>query len=91
MGRKSSGDENPFADAGVGFRHTMAPGEVVPASALMTEEKWEARMREDKFHEQASEGHFLTEERDIVCRMPVKRSACTCGWRGEWFRIRSSN
>ncbi len=88
MGRKGSGSENPFADASVGFQHTMAPGEVVPSSALMTEEKWEARMREDDFHKQPSEGHSLTEERDIVCRMPVKRSACTCGWKGEWWSHR---
>jgi len=31
----------------------------------------------------------LHSERDILSHMPVERSTCVCGWRGEWYRIRS--
>lgn len=42
-------------------------------------------------HKQTRHGHEITTERDIRCHFPVRRDACSCGWRGEWSRIHSGN
>ncbi len=41
--------------------------------------------------QQIRQGHEITIERDIRCHFPVRRESCSCGWRGEWSRIRSTN
>jgi len=48
----------------------------------------EAKFAEDDAHKATREGHQLFEERDTVIGFDVKRNACSCGWQGEWRRVR---
>lgn len=34
--------------------------------------------------------HEIAKERQVTGGSRVERKACSCGWRGEWFRIRST-
>lgn len=49
-----------------------------------------SRSQVDIEHSQKREGHAITKEREIICRFRVERKSCTCGWRGEWYRIRTT-
>lgn len=48
------------------------------------------RFEVDEQHTVERRDHQITSERDIIMHFRVTRKACSCGWRGEWFRIRST-
>ncbi len=58
-----------------------------PPEAEMTEERWKAIEKADRAHRNMN----CETERDIRCHFPVSRKTHSDGWRGEWFRIRSTD
>jgi len=50
---------------------------------------WDKLLESDRLHKPAPDGHAITVERRTLCNFECERPVCSCGWKGEWQRIRS--